>query len=162
MRYFLIFAMIVYCCIGFERTIYAQDGRMEIINTPSKIDYLSYLHSSESNTISSTSNEIMESFHPASLILEYAIQVGAFAKKNNAFILQRKLSQYGYRADVYEDYIQGKPLLYLVWVGSFNSINDAFTLWQEIRDVYKISGVVRMRSVTLHSLIKVSSLAVNQ
>ena len=142
------------------QTMYAQDAKFDVLRLISRTENLTHIYSSEINTVSSTSDEITNNFHPSTLTFDYAIQVGAFAKKSNAFKLQRRLLETGYRVDVYEDHLPGKSLLYLVWIGSNNSIEATYALWQDIKIQYQINGVLRMRSATLHS-IKGSSIAVN-
>ena len=142
------------------QTINAQDAKWDALRLISRTENLTHIYSSEINTIFSTSDEITNNFHSSTLTFDYAIQIGAFTKKSNAFKLQKRLLKSGYSVDVYEDNLPGKSLMYLVWVGSNNSIEDAYKLWRDIKDQYQINGVLRMRSATLHS-IKNSSLAVN-
>lgn len=142
------------------QTMYAQDAKWDALRLISRTENLTHIYSSEINTVSSISDEITNNFHSTTLTFDYAIQVGAFTKKSNAFKLQRRLLKTGYRVDVYEDNLPEKSLLYLVWVGSNNSIEDTYKLWHDIKNQYQINGVLRMRSATLHS-IKGSSIAVN-
>jgi SPOR domain len=78
---------------------------------------------------------------------EWAIQVGAFTKKENAEKLLQKITADGYLVNIYENLLDGKNLYYLVWVGSFNSEEEAKPLLKEIKAKYKIEGVLRARQV---------------
>ncbi len=78
---------------------------------------------------------------------EWAIQVGAFTRKDNADKLLQKISTDGYLVNVYENLLDGKNLYYLVWVGSFKSEEEAKPLLKEIKNKYKIEGVLRARQV---------------
>ncbi len=75
----------------------------------------------------------------------WAIQIGAFAVKKNAENLRGKVSADGYLVNVYENLLDGKNLLYLVWVGMFATPEEAKTLLKEIKDRYNIDGVLRVR-----------------
>jgi hypothetical protein len=77
---------------------------------------------------------------------EFAIQVGAFAIRKNAEKLQRQFAAGGYRADVYENLLDGKNLLYLVWIGSYPTMEDAQAHLKEIKTKFNIDGVLRPRS----------------
>lgn len=77
---------------------------------------------------------------------EYAVQVGAFAQKGNALKLQRRLRSDGYRVDVYDNLLDGKNLLYLVWVGSFKTEQEAEKLLPRLKSKHQIHGVVRVRN----------------
>lgn len=78
---------------------------------------------------------------------EYAIQIGAFSIKQNAEKLKKRFSSDGYDANLYENFIDGKNLLYLVWIGAFNTAEEAQPMLQEINKKYNIEGVLRMRSL---------------
>ena len=75
----------------------------------------------------------------------WAIQIGAFAIKNNAENLRAKVAADGYLVNVYENLLDGKNLLYLVWVGMFATPDEAKMLLKEIKDRYNIDGVLRVR-----------------
>jgi len=92
--------------------------------------------------------------YPTSVKFEYAVQVGAFEKKINALKLRAVLSHAGYQVDVYENYIDGKKLLYLVWVGNFTTVGDADSISKEITAEQKIKGVLRVRSATMHQTLR--------
>ncbi len=78
---------------------------------------------------------------------EFAIQIGAFSIKKNADKLKKRFSLAGYDANLYENFIDGKNLLYLVWIGAFKTAEDAQPTLQEIKKKYNIEGVLRMRSL---------------
>lgn len=77
---------------------------------------------------------------------EYAVQVGAFAIKSNATKLQQKIQLSGYEVDVYENLLDGKHLLYLVWVGNFKTAQEAALEIPKIKARHHIDGVVRIRN----------------
>jgi hypothetical protein len=93
-------------------------------------------------------------------VFEYALQVGAFVSKINALKIQRKLSDAGYDAKIYENYLSEDNLYYLVWVGSFPSVEQVEFVRRKIKHQYKIYGVLRMRSVTFFPPIDKSFLTV--
>jgi hypothetical protein len=75
----------------------------------------------------------------------WAIQIGAFAVKKNAESLKEKLMADGYVVNVYENLLDGKNNLYLVWVGMFPTQDEAKPLLKELKNRYNIDGVLRMR-----------------
>jgi cell division septation protein DedD len=77
----------------------------------------------------------------------YSIQMGAFTRRDNAVKLSRRLGGGGYRTEVLENLIDGKQLLYLVWVGSYRSMDDVMKTLVTLRLEYQIDGVVRERTV---------------
>jgi hypothetical protein len=77
---------------------------------------------------------------------EWAVQIGAFSLKENAVKLQQKLISNGYRSSVYENLLDGKNLLYLVWVGTFDTADEARPLLKELKTKFNINGVLRMRT----------------
>ena len=77
---------------------------------------------------------------------EYAIQIGAFSAKRNAERLWRKFSTEGYHVDIYENLPDGKNLLYLVWVGSFRSREEAKQEIREIKKKFNIEGTLATRA----------------
>jgi len=77
---------------------------------------------------------------------DYAVQIGAFSIRENAEKLQQRFNSEGYKSDVYENFLDGKNLLFLVWVGSFNNQQEADNLRSEIKEKYNIDGLIRMRS----------------
>lgn len=77
---------------------------------------------------------------------EWAVQIGAFSIKENARKLQQKLISNGYRATVYENLLDGKNMLYLVWVGVFDTAEEARPLIKELKTKFNIDGVLRVKS----------------
>jgi len=77
---------------------------------------------------------------------EYSIQVGAFAVKGNAEKLYRRVTAGGYKAEILENLLDGKNLLYLVWVGSYASPDLANKDLAGIKSKFKIAGVLRPRT----------------
>lgn len=77
---------------------------------------------------------------------EYAIQIGAFATKRNAERLSRRFTVEGYRTDIYENLPDGRNLIYLVWVGSYRSRDEAMEQIREIKKRYKIEGILTTRA----------------
>jgi len=77
---------------------------------------------------------------------EYAVQIGAFSIRENAEKLQQRFASEGYNVDIYENLLDGKSLLYLVWIGSYYTEGEAQQVLLEIKSKYKTIGVVRMRS----------------
>ena len=76
---------------------------------------------------------------------EYAIQIGAFAVRQNAEQIQKKVAAGGFKADIFENLLDGKNLLYLVWIGSYSSEEAAQKDLVTIREKFSISGVLRPR-----------------
>jgi hypothetical protein len=77
---------------------------------------------------------------------DYAVQIGAFSIRENAEKLQQRFLAEGYNVDIYENLLDGKNLLYLVWIGSFNNENEAQRIQTEVKTKYNIDGLIRMRS----------------
>jgi SPOR domain len=75
----------------------------------------------------------------------WAIQIGAFAVKKNAENLKNKIAADGYLVNVYENLLDGKNVLYLVWVGMLATPEEAKPLLKEIKSRYNIDGVLRVR-----------------
>ena len=76
---------------------------------------------------------------------EFSIQVGAFAVPENAKKYQKIFQAEGYETSVYENFLDGKNLLYLVWVGSFRAREDADETIQSIRTKHRINPILRTR-----------------
>lgn len=77
----------------------------------------------------------------------YAIQLGAFSVRENADKLASDLKSKGIDAVIYDNLIDGKRLLYLVWVGRFDRAEDA------IVDIRKIEGLTGIRGVLREQMI---------
>ncbi len=80
-------------------------------------------------------------------VKEYAIQVGAFAKKEHAERLRKRIQKAGFRVDIYENLLDGQRLLYLVWVGVYQSEESAQPDLAVIKSKFKIDGVIRPRTI---------------
>ena len=77
---------------------------------------------------------------------DYAVQIGAFSIRENAEKLQQRFLTEGYKVDIYENLLDGKNLLYLVWIGSFGTEEEAQRIQIEVKTKYNIDGLIRMRS----------------
>ncbi len=77
---------------------------------------------------------------------EYAIQIGSFPTKRDAERLSRKFSSVGYQADIYANFPDGKTLIYLVWVGSYRSREEAKEEIRTIKKRFNIDGVLTTRA----------------
>jgi hypothetical protein len=78
---------------------------------------------------------------------EFAIQIGAFANRENAIRLRDTLAGRSYSVDIFENFIDGKRLYYLVWVGTFKTMAEAEKEAERMRSVDRIFGVVRQRNM---------------
>jgi|GEM_PF-2075219 len=76
---------------------------------------------------------------------DFAIQIGAFSIRENAEKLRKNFDADGYRADIYENLLDGKNVLYLVWIGNYASAGEASQHLPEIKSRYKIEGLIRPR-----------------
>ncbi len=56
--------------------------------------------------------------------VQYTLQVGAFARTENANFMAQQISNRGYPTQLYEKVVNGK-ILHLVWVGNFESAEQA-------------------------------------
>ena len=102
-----------------------------------------------SNYISHISDDSAESPQPVMLGEqrdEYAIQLGAFSVRENAVKYQQQLKTNGLQADIFENFLDGKNLLFLVWVGSYQTLQDAKQNLGVIRQRYGVKGIIRTRS----------------
>jgi tetratricopeptide (TPR) repeat protein len=77
---------------------------------------------------------------------EFAVQIGAFSLKENAEKLYNRFRNEGYKVDVYENLLDGKNLLYLVWIGSYTTLEDAQRIQAELKAKYSFDSVIRTRS----------------
>jgi len=140
MRSLIMWTKIVLFVIISSRCTYAQENKGLISDSEIAKSIVS------KNSFSPT--------YPTSVKFEYAVQVGAFEKKSNALKLQATLSHVGYQVDVYENYLDGKKLLYLVWVGNFTTVEGADSISKEITAGQKLKGVLRMRSATMYQTLR--------
>jgi len=81
------------------------------------------------------------------IVAVYAIQVGAFAVKENAVRLQREFKKKGFKAVIYDNLLDGKNLLYLVWVGRFDTPEEAMPMMKKIEAFTGIRGVLREQMI---------------
>jgi hypothetical protein len=77
---------------------------------------------------------------------EYAVQIGAFSLKENAEKLYERFRNEGYKIDIYENLLDGKNLLYLVWIGSYTTLEDAQKIQSELKTKFNYDSVIRPRS----------------
>lgn len=91
-----------------------------------------------------------EGFDSALFSVDYAVQVGAFAHRKYADNLKQKLVKAGYNVDIYDNFIDGKKLLHLVWVGTYKSESEAQADRAAISEKFKIDGVIRARTAWPH------------
>jgi hypothetical protein len=83
-------------------------------------------------------------------VQELSIQAGAFSLQKNADRLQQKLRAAGYRTDVYKNYLTANKLYYLVWVGSYQTEEEARPILASLKEKFNIDGVLRLRSILRH------------
>ncbi len=81
------------------------------------------------------------------IVAVYAIQVGAFSVMENAEKLAGRLRAAGFSPVIYDNLLDGKHLLHLVWVGNFDRTEDAEPVVREIEKVTGIRGVLRERMI---------------
>ncbi len=104
---------------------------------------------SATTTVSPSYAEMLDkAFDSSKFSVEYAVQVGAFTHQKYADKLKRKLAKAGYKVDVYDNYIDGKTLMHLVWVGTFRSESEAQATRLAISEQFKIDGVMRARTAS--------------
>ena len=76
---------------------------------------------------------------------EFSIQVGAFSRKKNAERLSKKFRADGWDVDLFENVLDKTRTFYLVWIGSYPSLDEAHQQQSAIEERYKIHGVIRQR-----------------
>jgi hypothetical protein len=81
------------------------------------------------------------------IVAVYAIQVGAVSVMDNAQKLVATLKAKGFEAVIYDNLIDGKQLLHLVWVGRFDSPQDAIVEIRRIEELTGIRGVLREQMI---------------
>lgn len=81
------------------------------------------------------------------IVAVYAIQVGAFSVLANAEKLAGKLKAVGFNPVIYDNLLDGKNLLHLVWVGRFENREDAEPVVGEIEKATGIRGVLREQMI---------------
>ena len=77
----------------------------------------------------------------------YAVQFGAFSVQENAERLVSLLKSKGIDAIIYDNLIDGKRLLYLVWVGRFDRAEDAILEIRRVEELTGIRGVLREQMI---------------
>jgi cell division protein FtsN len=73
--------------------------------------------------------------------LPYTLQVGAFSTSENAQKQKLFFEDLGYTAEI-TNRVRGGRSLYLVWVGSYSSTDEARKTLREIQSKYNISPIV--------------------
>jgi cell division septation protein DedD len=81
------------------------------------------------------------------IVAVWAIQVGAFSDSANAARLCRDLKSKGLDPVVYDNLIDGRHLLHLVWVGRFDTPQQAIPEIARIEELTGIRGVLREQMV---------------
>ena len=81
------------------------------------------------------------------IVAVWAIQVGAFADSANAARLCASLRSKGLDPVVYDNLIDGRHLLHLVWVGRFDTPQQAIPEIARIEELTGIRGVLREQMV---------------
>lgn len=81
------------------------------------------------------------------IVAVWAIQVGAFADSANAARLCARLRSKGLDPVVYDNLIDGTHLLHLVWVGRFDTPQQAIPEIARIEELTGIRGVLREQMV---------------
>ncbi len=81
------------------------------------------------------------------IVAVYAIQVGAFSVFENAVKLTDLLKSKGFNAIIYDNLLDGKNLLHLVWVGRYDRAEDAMPELKKIEELTGIRGVLREQMV---------------
>jgi len=76
---------------------------------------------------------------------EFTVQVGAFSRKANAERLGRRFQNSGWSVDVYKNVLDRKKIYYLVWIGTYASLDEAHAQQALIEQKYRIRGVIRQR-----------------
>lgn len=101
-------------------------------------NYISHISADSSETARTISLDGQSS--------EYAIQLGAFSVRENAVKYQQRLKASGLQADIFENFLDGKNLLYLVWVGSYKSMESAQQNLSNIKNKFGVKGIIRTRA----------------
>ncbi len=81
------------------------------------------------------------------VVAVYAIQVGAFSVFENAEKLAHVLKSKGFSAIIYDNLLDGKHLLHLVWVGRYDREEDAAPVMKKIEELTGIKGVLREQMI---------------
>jgi len=81
------------------------------------------------------------------VVAVYAIQVGAFSVHENAVKLVDLMKSKGFSAIIYDNLLDGKHLLHLVWVGRYDRFEDAVSGIAKIEELTGIRGVLREQMI---------------
>jgi cell division septation protein DedD len=87
------------------------------------------------------SGQVAQPGSPSSGSNPYSLQVGAFSTSENALKQKGWFEERGYTAEITNRVRSGKSL-YLVWVGSFPSADEAKKVLREIQSRYNITPIV--------------------
>ncbi len=69
---------------------------------------------------------------------QYTLQIGAFGKRDNAAKLKESFSQKGYDVEITTKYLSDQ-LLYLVWIGEFETEEQAVRFGADLKNRYDIT-----------------------
>jgi tetratricopeptide (TPR) repeat protein len=69
---------------------------------------------------------------------QYTLQIGAFGKRDNAAKLKETFSQKGYEVEITTKYLSDQ-LLYLVWIGEFETEEQARRFGADLKNRYDIT-----------------------
>lgn len=72
---------------------------------------------------------------------QYTLQIGAFGRRDNALKLKESFSQRGYNVQITTKYLSDQ-LLYLVWLGEFQTEAQAQRFAAELKDRYSVTSQV--------------------
>jgi len=119
------------------RTMKTEYPRTAYITT-GYLDRVEKIQSDEDTPIADSTGRI---------VAVYAIQMGAFSVMANAEKMAGKLKAMGFKSIIYDNLLDGKNLLHLVWVGRFDSKEDATPVIQQIENLTGIRGVLREQMI---------------
>lgn len=91
--------------------------------------------------VSETPRQIDSSRYTPAETLPYTVQVGAFSTSENAQKQKVFFEEFGYTAEI-TNRVRGGRSLYLVWVGSFATRDEARRTLREIESKYNITPIV--------------------
>jgi hypothetical protein len=97
--------------------------------------------------VAAEQDTLLRSDSTGRIVAIYAIQVGAFSVFENAEKLVALLKSKGLSAIIYDNLLDGKHLLHLVWVGRFDTPEDAAPELKRIEELTGIRGVLREQQV---------------
>ncbi len=88
-----------------------------------------------------TPDTLLASAADTAVAAPYTLQVGAFSTVSNAQKQKDYFEDLGYNVEV-TNKIRGGRSLYLVWVGSFKTAEDARLFGREVKSKYKIESII--------------------